>query len=743
MKIFDSRKSIVLASIGVLFASLALVSCEKREEPLLNEMAKYSKTIVFTEQQQQTRASYIDYTTAMPSAEYVLRTEESTDSLFLSEYVSDLESEQLMTRAEETTTANLGEFRILAYNVGAGGDLSINQNLSKLVGKKNDGTWSYGAVTNQDDINWSELGSNDVKFFAYANLTTGMATLVENSSTQFQLTLPTNAADQADIIVAEAEGSYNSSTTEQVPLTFDHICAGVRFIVGDREQGIKSGRILKVELEGITIKGIYDIVNNRWTPSSEKGKSYLNVSNETTMQENIFMLIPQGPFGTTTKINVYYGTSLDNENNYSILEASLQNVKWEQGNLYTYVINQSKINLFSFGSSTEKYVDAHYVMDSIEIYVNPSAGGWTLVSDNSNVTLAKALTDIQKLGYWTLGESSDARTTSISGTNSGRFKIYYFCNENIVKPDANNDGTRNVILTLRRTNQTNDPEKKTFTIRQLCPTWTGNIGCERIEEIPNEPWGPYWVLDEGATEPEVTYDLSIKGNNIEELWNSFVNKLMLRWYLSQLEDNNDLSSVIEINKYDIKILGFIKLGEGYSSVDIKYSDYMNFDSWALYDDGKENTWGIYNGADLSLLLEFEDVLAQYGYTPTSSNFTKVPTEHSAIWSSVKKNKFIEERKTIDGKEVWVQQIDETACHWYCPSLKECSDDKVLKNNLMFVDGETEIEVGSEYWTSTVEQGSNDNSRTFYIANPSTGDGSPGTAQRNDAKKIRAVTKFNR
>ena len=141
MKIFDSRKSIVMASIGVLFASLALVSCEKREEPLLNEMAKYSKTIVFTEQQQQqTRASYIDYTTAMPSAEYVLRTEEATDSLFLSAYVSDLESEQLMTRAEETTTAKLGEFRILAYNVGAGGDLSINQNLSKRVGKKNDGT---------------------------------------------------------------------------------------------------------------------------------------------------------------------------------------------------------------------------------------------------------------------------------------------------------------------------------------------------------------------------------------------------------------------------------------------------------------------------------------------------------------------------------------------------------------------------------------------------------------------------
>ena len=300
MKIFDSRKSIVMASMGVLFATLALVSCEKREESLLNDMAKYSKTVVFTEQQVQTRATaYTDYNTQMPYADYVLRAEESTDSMFLSAYVTDLESEQLKTRATEATLSTLNQFYVLAYNE----DGSLNRTLSKSVVPTDDTKtqWRY-----TPHINWSELGNNTVQFYGYANVIADNASQVSDS--KFELTIPENANAQTDIIIAKASQTYTQNSNQQVPLEFNHVLTGVRFIKGDRESGVKDGRILKVELEGITTVATYDIINNEWDLATEKGNSYLNISDETKMGENIFMLIPQGPFGTTSKINVYYGT---------------------------------------------------------------------------------------------------------------------------------------------------------------------------------------------------------------------------------------------------------------------------------------------------------------------------------------------------------------------------------------------------------------------------------------------------
>ena len=217
MKIFDSRKSIVMASMGVLFATLALVSCEKREEPLLNDMAKYSKTVVFTEQQTQTRTiAYTDYNTQIPVADYVLRAEESTDSMFLSAYVTDLESEQLMTRATEATLSTLNQFYVLAYNA----DGELNRTLSKsVVPTDNTKTiWRYSP-----NINWSELGNNTVQFYAYANIVEGNADRVEGSDSKFTLTIPENADAQTDIIVAKASQTYTQNSNQQVPLEFNHI----------------------------------------------------------------------------------------------------------------------------------------------------------------------------------------------------------------------------------------------------------------------------------------------------------------------------------------------------------------------------------------------------------------------------------------------------------------------------------------------------------------------------------------
>ena len=370
MKIFDSRKSIVMASMGVLFATLALVSCEKREEPLLNDMAKYSKTVVFTEQQVQTRATaYTDYNTQMPDADYVLRAEESTDSMFLSAYVTDLESEQLLTRATEATLSTLNQFYVLAYNA----DGELNRDLSKLVGKNSDGTWSYGAILNQSEKNWSELGDNTVQFYGYANVIADNASQVSDS--KFLLTIPENPDNQTDIIVAKAAKTYRSNNTEQVPLQFNHILAGIKFVVGNKTD--ISGYIKSITVKNVVSEAVYDIQTGQWSDLSATNIDDLNAASELTSNGNTgaqvgktLMVIPQSLSSDASIEIVFHTTNSDGTSNDRTLIASLAGVTWEPGKMYTYKISNHKIDLLGFPIPMTVQ-DAHYVIYPITVYVNP------------------------------------------------------------------------------------------------------------------------------------------------------------------------------------------------------------------------------------------------------------------------------------------------------------------------------------------------------------------------------------
>ena len=715
MKIFDSRKSIVLASIGVLFASLALVSCEKREEPLLNEMAKYSKTIVFTEQQQQTRASYIDYTTAMPSAEYVLRSEEAADSLFLSEYVTDLATEEYMTRATETTTTNLGQFRILAYNVGANGTLSINQNLSKLVGKKSDGTWSYGAVKDQDDINWSELGSDNVKFFAYANLSTGMATLVENSSTQFQLTLPTNAADQADIIVAEAENSYNSSTTEQVPLNFNHICAGVKFVVGSKSE--ISGYVKSIKLKNIVGKANYDISKKEWTGRSlENAVDFIVGDNFGHIPEGeqigtTLMLIPQ-PLDESATIEIEFVVETK-DNNGNVTSTTTRTLsrklegEFQAGKMYTYKISNHKVELLNF-IEVPSYKDAHYEMFPIKLKISEEHNGTATLkataSDGATVEMRLGgfdkLSSYEQQGYW-IDNASYSRTNgnedlkrittgSISNIAKGETTIYLFLPENAT--------TTNRTITLELTSTDKNASNKEAKITQFCPEPT--TGCERIEENPFVPWGPYWTFSENST--KVVFAVPDRGDNDAADW--------LRFY-ALVDDAIEALSFIFGNSDGIDPEGVeYTYNWGNVTVEIDYSAYLNFSAVTSTTTGLQNTRNLFageGGVDLAGLQEIEDNLAAANATQTSQNkVTRHDPVDSAIKLAVRKNKYKLTKESQGEDEVILLTIPSTDILWYLPAEKE------IKNDLKVAGVEGETSISGMYWTSTTTQGSSSNSRVY-------------------------------
>ena len=760
MKIFDSRKSIVMASIGVLFATLALVSCEKREEPLLNDMAKYSKTVVFTEQQVQTRATaYTDYNTQMPDADYVLRAEESTDSMFLSAYITDLESEQLLTRATETTTDNLGQFRILAYNVNSDNSLRINEGLSQLVGKNSDGTWSYGAITNQSEKNWSELGNNTVKFYAYANLPTAEGAVSNTGlpSTQFRLTLPTNATEQTDIIVAEAAETYQSNNTQQVPLQFNHICAGIRFVMGTNKD--VNCYISSIKIHNVISQGIYDVENSVWEENSAIRRSIdvftaedgvtTNGSEGTQVGETL-MLIPQ-PLDQTGNVTVEI--KFQTEEGESILSATLTSGSWDAGKMYTYKISTTAITLLEFMSQPQ-YQDAHYVIYPIKIYLNEQLSTATLTAkvEGTNEVIGLKKDDTYNSydndGYWI--EYYDGETKKTDGGylevkqnnetkrfyspkyelkwenigSTGEHIVYLFLPENFTnKP-------RKIICKLEGTSDNNvaDPTPKDFEFYQFCPTSTG---CERIEENAYVPWGPYWA-DENGNPPKITYTIP---EDKRSGWDYFV---LSAWANLAYSDNwllgiiGDILGVEEIEGVEANLSRTTLLG-----FEVDYSSYVSIQTTGT---GLANTRAIYNGdnqnADMSAILNLEsqlqNILGVDDITP--DNIDKVDFENSAVIMAVKKNKFKLTKQTEDGQTTLTLSISNNDINWHLPSITE------IPNNLNTTGANGETALSGIYWSSTTTPGSSSNSEAYdWEAKSSVAGGAHRTTDTYKCRAVRAVT----
>ncbi len=720
MKIFDSRKSIVMASIGVLFATLALVSCEKREEPLLNDMAKYSKTVVFTEQQVQTRATaYTDYNTQIPDADYVLRAEESTDSMFLSAYVTDLESEQLLTRATETTTENLGQFRILAYNVGSDNSLGINEGLSQLVGKKSDGTWSYGAISGHSEKNWSELGNNKVKFYAYANLPTAEGAVSNTGlpSTQFRLTLPRNATEQTDIIVAEAAGTYQSSNTQQVPLQFNHICAGIKFVVGNKTD--ISGYIKSIKVHNVISQGVYDIQTQRWIEYNSTNVETLIAAENLTSNGasgakvgSTLMVIPQPNDNAIIEV-VFVSKTIDENGQEKLAERTLKanlSGSWNAGEMYTYKISNHKIDLLAFTSQIP-IQDAHYVICPITIRLDKGLNSAELKASlitPEKVEMRTTLNKYEEDGYWFAnsglgftyaGKSYPKRTENITWNNSDidladnkDITVYIFIPENI------SSDTRDINLELTgKTDIGTNAEAKTLTIRQFCPAPTG---CERIEEYPAfSEWGPYWEFTD-KTSKKITYSFKNATNTFwVDAYFAIADNSVLSWIF-----NVDLPTGVGDVKFESSFLG---VGIGVESVSIDYTQYLKYDTKGK--SGLANTQLIYNGAggvDLSALLQLQQNIIDAGGEISSENsYTEKSFERTAFLTAIKKNKMTITYQNERGQELVTISIANDDIKWYLPSITEIATDYVnvidpLTNNI--VAGETQL--SGVYWSSTTSEG---------------------------------------
>ena len=641
----------------------------------------------------QTRGNVVSDVDGYTSGQFVLRSQDSADTLCVRAIVSDgvhssaFGDRQAVTRGTPVTEDNFYDsFHVLAYWKKDGTQVEEQFYMDTNVAKAGDGLWS-----STDTYYWPGAG-HALEFYAWAPAADAFSTTPQSPATStLAYTVPTEAVDQKDIVVArpdETPGDHNAAQE----LTFDHVCTAVRFVTGSQMQ---AGRIESVALKGVQYKGAYDLKSGSWELENDVtdftqslGKEMTGEETDgtsVTASEGTFMMLPQ-IVPTGDKVEVVFHSSATNTER--ILEAAIEGMEWPEGKTVTYKLSITPEYELEFISEPEMQ-DAHYVIYPIHIKVGDNVpGGWTMTSTSSEVTLRTDLTILTNRGFWI---EEDKGETSISSTAAGDdITVYAFLAENT------GDETREISLELRPTDM---PEATpvTFTISQLCPSWEGNLGCERFEEYDEGytgyPWGFLWDSD-----MKITYDA-------EEV--PLLRRVILFFYLGLF--NND-----DFVKQDISIIPY------YHHVVIDFSKISPLNVATSYEDGATNTWELYNFDGINEASSIMEMLEEWGIHPDKELPTN-PTLFAARMCALK-NKFNKEVTQEQGQTVERAVLKQENLVWYLPAMQEVPQMR-----------DEEYVLQGDYWTSTAI---NDNQNAYKY----TVGGSTSQEIRTSNLHVRAVRK---
>lgn len=605
---------------------------------------------------------------------FVLRSDDSADTLCVRAIVSDginvsgFEGEQALTRATPVGKDNFyDKFHVLAYwskNSTPVDQFYMNTNASNVAASV--GT---GAIWSTEQIYYWPGADHSFQFYAWAPTDAGgLTTPSSPQDKSLAYTVPEAAADQKDIVVAttdEIQGDNNAA----VPLTFKHICTAVRFAVGSQMQ---PGSIKSVVLKGVKNAGTYDMATGTWTLDNTATTDFsqdLNKSmngNETdgtviTSDAGTFMMLPQRLLAGATVEVVFVNAN----NEKRTLTASIGNAVWTMGTTVTYKLSITPEYEMSIDVPTDAQ-DAHYITFPITVNVKDYDGAWTLTSNLTNdVFFTQTKTDLQEQGYWI---DDDKGTNTISGTGSGSFTYHVYVTENI------GDVARD--LQFQITPAVNDATPISATVQQLCPSWNGNIGCERIEDGAY-PWGFLWDSNMTIkyTVPSVTSDFI----------GHYISSLLI-----------DLSNVGQYNYVTID-RPFLSI----RSITIDFSKLTANGVAENLDNGLQNTNDIYNYNGANEASDLIARLERYGCTPDK----ELPTNPSdfAAKSCVLKNKFTKKTESQNGVSVDIPVL--INLEWYLPAKTEAPN----------MEDET-YPLNGIYWTSTALQGSSEQSYIYSNGN---------------------------
>lgn len=675
----------ITGKIAALLSCLLLFSCnsdDMLDEIGANGAGKYRDNICFgitSDESVQTKGNK-PADNGYTSDSFVLRSENSDDTLCVNAIVTDgIESsdsvkQHAMTRGAAVTQDDFyDKFHVLAYWKKDGtstGQFYMNTDVTD----KGNNLWS-------SDRTYIWPGkAHTLTFYAWAPADAGITSPSSPESTTLEYTVPTTVTDQKDVVVATTEEIAGNANTTQ-PLAFRHICTAVKFKVGDQMQ---AGTIKKITISGVHNSGAYDMASDSWQLGSNTTAFSIEQDIEMTGNEsgsmitdgeNTFMMLPQElPAGAKVEI-IFHDSQAGTDRTFS---ASIGGMTWPQGKTVTYTLSITPEYELEFISEPELQ-DAHYIIYPIHIKANDVPGGWTITSsDPDNVTLRTDLTILTRRGFWI---EEDKGTASIRSTAQGDdITIYAFLTENA------GEENRKVTLEMRPTNLP-DVTPQTFTIEQLCPSWNGNLGCERIEEydegFTGYPWGFKWP--EGM---KITYNMENAGLG------DLIKNALLNAYLSWFTDYNDF---ITKKTFLLSI----------TSVTINFDAVPQVRVATSESDGAKNTSELYNYNGINDVSTLMSVLEDWGGTTT--DVLPLNPEAFAARACAMKNKF---HKTIEenmGQTIEIPVLEEEDLVWYLPARNQAPDMKDEQYPLQGV-----------YWTSTNADVEGDNEEAYkYIVGGAT------------------------
>lgn len=621
---------------------------------------------------------------------FVLRGENAGDSLCVKAEVCEFgESDGIATKGA-LAKAMHDNFGVTACFKGTGGASSsgylfFNEQNNKPTSGT---TWTYDSGR----IYYWPGSSFNLDFYAYSPYSNaGLTTPVDNGDgavPSISYVVPASVSSQADLLSAVSTGN-SGSTNAAVPLTFRHICTAVEFVEGDDMQ---PGSITSIMVKGVRNSGSYSFGQTNtdavsaWTLGGTTADFEALASNYTTSQtsgadiagdSNCLIMLPQVlPDGASVEI-----AFTDNVTGKSrTLTASLAGQTWPQGKRVRYRISISPDYDLSFDEENVRQVDAHYLIQTLKIHVDPAlTTGWTLESPDADiVTLRTDLTDLEKQGYWI---EEDRGTQAITGTNTGDITVYAFFAENI------GEAARDVKFTLYPTGYKS--VATTSTISQLSPAWNSDgIGCERIED-GDYPWGFNWSSD-----MKIVYKMP------GGFGNGFLHALFVLFGdHTYIEDKGSAW----FNTW---------------TVTVDFSKVPALTTATSATDGMANTWDLYNFEGINDAETIMKQLESWGGVPDKTLPTN-PSEFAAR-ACVMKNKFSKELKKDGDNSFYVPKFDKSNMVWYLPAREEVLG---MNDNL-----------SGDYWTSTAIT-SPGTTAYKYVAG-----GSTTSEDRNTSIHVRAVRK---
>ena len=681
------------ATTVLCLCTLLLSACSNEDFPEQVEGEKPCDYICFgisPDESAQTKGSVQAKAKEYTSDRFVLRSADSADTLCVRTIVSEgiqgaASTDKAITRGTPITNDNFYKTFNVVATMDGGFYMNTTATQMGQFYETTDGTYYWPEGKGLDFYAWAPVGDEG----------TGLPALPKDATHDalktLKYTVDDNATKQKDLVVAS---NTEATTGQSVEMTFQHICTAVKFVVGEQMQ---PGTIKSVSLEGVKYKGSYNMTTGQWsltdvtysfTQTLKKGMDGGETEgSEITATEGTFMMLPQTlPDGASVEV-VFQDGATGSERT---LSATIGGTEWPMGKTVTYKLSITPEYELEFISETELQ-DAHYVIYPIHIKAKdvPGNGEWTLTSTDPKVTLRTELTTLTNRGYWI---EEDRGTQSISSTATGNdITVYAFLEENIT------DATREVVLELRPTDMP-DATPATFTISQLCPSWNGDLGCERIED-GDEPWGFLWPT--GMT---ITYNMQNAGLG------DLIRNALLNAYLSWF---TDYGQFITKETFLLSI----------TSVTINYDAVPQVAVAKDENNGLKNTLELYNFNGINDVSTLEDILTNWGGKPDKE--LPLNPEEFAARSCSMKNKYHKTTEQQGNQTIEIPILPQDEITWYLPS----------KNEATQMTDET-YPLSGDYWTSTNSLDEHDNEKAFkYTAGGST------SLEKRDVKlHVRAVRK---